>query len=76
MADDDKVMQSEDAGMIPAPDQQEAVTGEVVVQEQEVQTHSKLVEYRTVEDVMEDSYLRYSMSVIVSRALPDVRDGM
>src|SRR3546814_12692725 len=25
---------------------------------------------------MEDSYLRYSMSVIVSRALPDVRDGL
>jgi DNA gyrase subunit A len=25
---------------------------------------------------MEDSYLRYSMSVIVERALPDVRDGM
>lgn len=38
--------------------------------------HSKTVELRTVEDVMEDSYLRYSMSVIVSRALPDVRDGM
>jgi len=40
------------------------------------QTHSKNVEMRTVEDVMEDSYLRYSMSVIVSRALPDVRDGL
>ncbi|NDC95375.1 DNA gyrase subunit A, partial [bacterium] len=40
------------------------------------QTHSKIVEMRTVEDVMEDSYLRYSMSVIVSRALPDVRDGL
>lgn len=39
-------------------------------------THSRKVELRTVEDVMEDSYLRYSMSVIVSRALPDVRDGM
>lgn len=39
-------------------------------------THSRSVELRTVEDVMEDSYLRYSMSVIVSRALPDVRDGM
>lgn len=39
-------------------------------------THSRLVERRTVENVMEDSYLRYSMSVIVSRALPDVRDGM
>lgn len=38
--------------------------------------HSRSVELRTVEDVMEDSYLRYSMSVIVSRALPDVRDGM
>jgi DNA gyrase subunit A len=40
------------------------------------QTHSRLVERRSVENVMEDSYLRYSMSVIVSRALPDVRDGM
>lgn len=38
--------------------------------------HSRLVERRTVENVMEDGYLRYSMSVIVDRALPDVRDGM
>ncbi len=38
--------------------------------------HSRLVEHRTVEDVMEDSYLRYSMSVIIDRALPDVRDGL
>lgn len=38
--------------------------------------HSRSVELRTVETVMEDSYLRYSMSVIVERALPDVRDGM
>ncbi len=29
-----------------------------------------------VEDEMKDSYLDYSMSVIVSRALPDVRDGL
>lgn len=34
------------------------------------------VELRTVENVMEDSFLRYSMSVIVDRALPDVRDGL
>lgn len=40
------------------------------------QSHSRLVERRTVETVMEDSYLRYSMSVIIDRALPDVRDGM
>lgn len=38
--------------------------------------HSKTVELRTIESVMEDSYLTYSMSVIVSRALPDVRDGL
>lgn len=41
-----------------------------------VQTHSKSLENRTVEDVMEDSFLRYSMSVIIDRALPDVRDGL
>ncbi|MDR2580186.1 MAG: DNA gyrase subunit A [Fibromonadaceae bacterium] len=29
-----------------------------------------------IEKDMQDSYLRYSMSVIVSRALPDVRDGL
>ena len=38
--------------------------------------HSRSVELRTVENIMEDSYLRYSMSVIIDRALPDVRDGM
>ena len=38
--------------------------------------HSRTLELRTVEDVMEDNYLRYSMSVIVARALPDVRDGL
>lgn len=38
--------------------------------------HSRVVEGRTVENVMEDSYLRYSMSVIIDRALPDVRDGL
>lgn len=41
-----------------------------------IQTHSRVVENRTVENVMEDSFLRYSMSVIIDRALPDVRDGL
>ena len=30
----------------------------------------------TIEDEMRRSYLDYAMSVIVSRALPDVRDGL
>lgn len=34
------------------------------------------VEELTVEGVMENSFLRYSMSVLVDRALPDVRDGL
>ena len=38
--------------------------------------HSKSVLARSVEDEMEQSYLQYSMSVIVARALPDVRDGL
>ena len=30
----------------------------------------------SIEDEMRDSYLEYAMSVIVGRALPDVRDGL
>ena len=30
----------------------------------------------SIEDEMKSSYIDYSMSVIVSRALPDVRDGL
>lgn len=34
------------------------------------------VEKANISDEMENSYLEYAMSVIVSRALPDVRDGL
>ena len=37
---------------------------------------ARSVRPRTIESEMEESYLQYSMSVIVSRALPDVRDGL
>ncbi|HAY41896.1 MAG TPA: hypothetical protein DCX64_06420, partial [Gammaproteobacteria bacterium] len=30
----------------------------------------------SIEEEMRDSYLEYAMSVIVGRALPDVRDGL
>ena len=53
-------------------DENTPIESEVVINA----THSRVVEDRTVEDVMEDSFLRYSMSVIVDRALPDVRDGL
>ncbi|MFC1898134.1 DNA gyrase subunit A [Candidatus Cloacimonadota bacterium] len=34
------------------------------------------IELVEIEDLLKKSYLEYSMSVIVSRALPDVRDGL
>jgi len=34
------------------------------------------VEQRYLEEEMKDSYLSYAMSVIVGRALPDIRDGL
>lgn len=49
-----------------------SVEGEIVAD----QNHSHIVQRHTVENLMEDSYLRYSMSVIIDRALPDVRDGL
>ncbi len=55
-------------------DKNTPIEGEVV--ENTTPDHSKVVEFRTVEDVMEDSFFRYSMSVIIDRALPDVRDGL
>ena len=34
------------------------------------------IEQKAVESTMENYFLRYSMSVIIDRALPDVRDGL
>ena len=39
-------------------------------------TENEVILPRNVEDEMKESYLRYSMSVIISRALPDARDGL
>lgn len=39
-------------------------------------TKDEIIVPRNVEEEMKESYLRYSMSVIISRALPDVRDGL
>ncbi|MCZ7671972.1 MAG: hypothetical protein M5U34_35025 [Chloroflexi bacterium] len=35
-----------------------------------------LIKQIDIENEMRDSYLSYAMSVIVSRALPDARDGL
>jgi DNA gyrase subunit A len=48
---------------------------EVQPEEQDLFSIGNIASRRVV-DEMEESYLDYAMSVIVSRALPDVRDGM
>lgn len=45
-------------------------------QEDAEKTEFGLIAPQTIESEMEKSYLDYAMSVIVSRALPDVRDGL
>lgn len=52
------------------------VRGVVEKTETDTETTQNGIEELTVENVMEDSFLRYSMSVIIDRALPDVRDGL
>ncbi len=46
-----------------------------VLQEQQEQENSRIVPV-DLEKEMKDSFLAYSMSVIIARALPDVRDGL
>ena len=60
-------MDEDTATNIPMPD--EPIEGEVMPE-------TPGIEHRTLEKVMEDSFFRYSMSVIIDRALPDVRDGL
>lgn len=69
-----------DVKNIPSENMDDAADEPRLEQQPATQTvaanHSRTVELRSVENVMEDSYLRYSMSVIIDRALPDVRDGL
>ncbi|WP_231146148.1 DNA topoisomerase (ATP-hydrolyzing) subunit A [Chlamydia pecorum] len=38
--------------------------------------NEEIIVPKNLEEEMKESYLRYSMSVIISRALPDIRDGL
>lgn len=63
-------MQPEDQ----TPESNEPVNPEIVAAVRHVGSGN--VAQRTIEEEMEGRYLEYAMSVIVSRALPDVRDGL
>lgn len=71
--EDEKLNSSEE----PTPPE----TPEPAVFEQEAEGADKKTDYgliraRSINNEMTESYLDYAMSVIVSRALPDVRDGL
>src|SRR5690348_11351444 len=78
--DDEQITPSEplepDEVISPEASMEERRRGSVQIADDTSSGHSRTVERRSVENVMEDSYLRYSMSVIIDRALPDVRDGL
>ena len=54
----------------------EANIPESIEEPTEIKTEVGTIRMQKLEFEMEDSYLKYAMSVIVSRALPDVRDGL
>jgi len=58
------------------PNDEVLETAPEVIQDELMETIEDRVEAKVLESEMQDSYLKYAMSVIVSRALPDVRDGL
>ena len=42
----------------------------------DIEFPNQRIEFRDMEKEVKSSFIEYSMSVITSRALPDVRDGM
>jgi DNA gyrase subunit A len=67
---------STDSNLPPEPPPPEDVPPDVPPSVTSGGLPSKRLLEVSIEDELKDSYLVYSMSVIVSRALPDVRDGL
>jgi DNA gyrase subunit A len=70
--DNDKDLNPEEN---PEEIDEETVEGELVEEDEEI-TFARNLQKRNISQEMEESYLDYAMSVIISRALPDVRDGL
>ncbi len=69
MPDDERDRQPEETPEQPEADEQAALIDEV-------DENLGVVKPRSIVEEMQTSYLDYAMSVIVARALPDVRDGL
>ena len=67
---------STDSNLPPDPPEEPDVPGDEGAAESGGDLTSGRVVELAIEDELKGSYLTYAMSVIVSRALPDVRDGL
>lgn len=65
-------MDEEQTNPIDTPEIPETVIDETVAHKTDIGT----VRVQKLESEMEKSYLAYAMTVIIARALPDVRDGL
>ncbi len=66
---------------VPAKPEKESIdeqprSNDVEIVTQKIQTEYGMIEPQPIVDEMKTCYLDYAMSVIVARALPDVRDGL
>ncbi len=75
---DSKKVKTEEVKKKSAQDQVSTVDGggNITILNGRTQTEFGMVEPLPISDEMKKSYLDYAMSVIVARALPDVRDGL
>ncbi len=76
MAKKDDNQQPEDDNQEPEDDNQEPEESNMELFDKNKGGMDGNMQDANISDEMETSYLEYAMSVIVSRALPDVRDGM
>ena len=75
VSNDDVPVNDADTPVSGQPDDPNGPAGELVTDE-DGSAVALRVEPVVIEDEMKSSYLDYAMSVIVGRALPDVRDGL
>ena len=78
--DENKIIDSSELKNLDAPNEEEKIEQAEISDENKVEEDAGH-HYGTIKEVdlnkeMKTSFLSYAMSVIVSRALPDVRDGM
>lgn len=75
----DEIIDNQDEIQEPTPEPEAAAEVETDLTETdngELKTDFGLIRARSINEEMTESYLSYAMSVLMSRALPDVRDGL